>query len=351
MYRGILDPLTAPWNALGPRVVAVARYHERDGIGRYADQLAAAYADGREFVRVGIREGPGDWHRDFHRGLRALWLLRDARRGDDVLVHYHPHYYLRGGTWSRAATYASFAVAASLREFTVVVHEPDPARGGVEGVVARRWWRTPRRLVFHSERERDRHLERFGRGRRQELVVVAHGEFFTSRIAADRGEARARLGLPGDRAIVLMIGFLSGSDPDKGYDRAIAAVNAAADPQLELHIVGSPIREDAETEVLIADLRAAAAASAQVTLHEQYVDDDAFDLWIRAADAVLTPYRSSSSSGVVARAHLLGTPVITSDVGGLVEQAGPDDTVVHDDAELLAAVRRVAQARRSSSSR
>src|SRR5205085_11981534 len=71
VYRWILAPVTVPWSDLAPRVVAVARYHERDGIGRYADQLAAAYGEGRTFIRLGFAEGPGDWHRDFHRGLRA----------------------------------------------------------------------------------------------------------------------------------------------------------------------------------------------------------------------------------------------------------------------------------------
>lgn len=324
----------------------VAGYSAGDGIGRYAEQLAAAHAEGRSFLRVGIPEGPGDYHRDLHRGPRALWLLRDARRSDDVLVHWHPHYYLRGSVASRAVSHASWGLLAALRRVTVVAHEPDERPASrLEEVAGRCAWRRVGRIVFHSEWERDRHVARYGRGRRQELVVVDHGDFFTTSVAAGREEARASLGLDADRPILLMIGFLSAINPDKGYDRAIAAVRAVADPRLELHIVGSPIRAGPEVDALLDRLRTAAAADSQIVLHEQFVDDETFDLWVRAADAVLTPYRTASSSGVVARARLLGTRVITSDVGGLAAQAGSGDIVAEDDEALAQAVRRTLDGR------
>ena len=328
-----------PWTALSPRVVMVAHYAEDDGIGRYAEQLAAAHAEGRTFLRVGIPEGPGDYHRDLHRGPRALWLLRDAGRRDDVLVHWHPHYYLRGSAASRTISHASWGLLALLRRVTAVAHEPDPPGRGLEEATRRWAWRRAGRLVFHSEWERERHVARYGRGRRQELLVVDHGDFFTTSVAATRDEARDDLGLERGRTILLMIGFLSAVDPDKGYDRAIAAVRAIGDPRLELHIVGTPIREGPEVDALVAALRVESREPG-VVLHETFVDDDAFDLWIRAANAVLTPYRTASSSGVVARAHLLGTRVITSDAGGLAAQAGADDIVVADDEALAEAIRR-----------
>jgi glycosyltransferase involved in cell wall biosynthesis len=344
-----------PWSTLSERVVMVGRYSERDGIARYAEQLIEAHG-GRTFVRVGILEGPGDYHRNFHRGPRALWLLRDARRRDDVVVHYHPHYFIRGVAASHTLSYLSWGAVALLRRVTVVVHEFDPEDGGRIESAARRWmWRRPARLAFHSEWQRARHKERFGRGWRQELLLVEHGDFFSTDVDAGRAEARVALALPADRAVLLMIGFISASDPDKGYDRALAAVEAAEADDVELRIVGSPIREAPDVDALLATLREASRTSPRVFLHEQFVDDHAFDLWIRAADAVLTPYRTASSSGVVARAHLLGTRVVMSDAGGLKEQAADGDIVVATDDELADAVRTVAddsrQARSASNSR
>jgi glycosyltransferase involved in cell wall biosynthesis len=328
------------WEALSSRVVMVSRYAERDGITRYAEQLITAHSDGREFLRLGIPDAPGDYPRAFQKPPWALWLLRDAGRRDDVVLQYHPHYYIRGSAPLRIAQYASWGVAGLLRRIVFVSHEPDPPGGRIEEFVRRWTWRRARQVVFHSEWERKRWADRYGKPGRQAHVVVEHGDFFVPEVAETRAEARAKLGLEPDRTILLMIGFLSKVDPDKGYDRAVAAVRAAADPRLQLHIVGTPIRPGPETEELVRELRAAAGDG--VHLHEEFVDDEGFDRWVRAADAVLTPYRTSSSSGVVARAQLLGTPVITSDVGGLPEQAGPNDFVVRDDEELLASIRRLA---------
>jgi glycosyltransferase involved in cell wall biosynthesis len=321
----------------------VARYAERDGIARYADQLAASHGNGRTFLRVGIPEGPGDHPRSFHRGLRALWLLRDAGQHDDIVVHYHPHYFIRGSARSVLACHASWGAVGLLRRLTVVMHESDPVPTNRVIELARRWaWRRSRRLVFHSQWEQDRHVQRFGLGRRQELLVVAHGDFFSTSVTVARTDARRALDLATDQTIVLMIGFISASYPDKGYDRAIAAVRAVDDTSLVLHIVGSPIREGREVEALLVHLREASRRDAQIVLHEGYVDDETFDLWVRAADAVLTPYRTSSSSGVLARAHLLGTRIVTSDAGGLPSQAGPDDLVFSSDEQLTEILRGLA---------
>lgn len=55
-------------------------------------------------------------------------------------------------------------------------------------------------------------------------------------------------------------------------------------------------------------------ATSSVTLIEEYVSDEDFDMWIVAADVLLLPYRRAWSSGALARARLLGTRSIVSSV-------------------------------------
>ncbi len=71
------------------------------------------------------------------------------------------------------------------------------------------------------------------------------------------------------------------------------------------------------------------------------MDDDTFDLWIAAADRLVLPYRRAWSSGALARARVLGTPVIAAAIGGLIEQTGEDDELFESDPELVTLLRRV----------
>ena len=339
------DP-RAEWAFLGRRVLVVSRFPPAaDGIARYAAQLNRLLAEDRELLALGIPQGGGDRVRALWGGLRPLRIALHARGFDDVLVQYHPHYFVRGAWPSRVASYAALALVARACPTTWVVHEFDEPRAreigrrgriqfAAEEALRCALWRRAGALVFHSEADRRRFAARFP-GRRAERVV-SHGAFFVPETDDTREQARAALGLGGDRAVLLMIGFLS---PHKGYDRAIAAFADAAGPRAELHVVGTPIRPMPDVHAHVEQLRRLVAATPGVHLHERFVGDEEFDRWIRAADAVITPYREAASSGVMARARMLGTPVITSAAGGLAEQVAPGDVAFTTQAELAAAIR------------
>lgn len=348
------------WVFLGDSVCMVSSWPPaQDGIARFAEPLAGSLLSGRRIRRVGVPEGGGDRRRALHRGIGALKLLADAQGFADLLVQYHPHYYVRGGWSRRMLSYASWALLVRLRSVAFVVHELDdplPVEVGrrgrlefrMEEALRRFFWRRAARVVFLSEWQRDQFVKRFPHGPDRVVAVAGHGDLFAPAAQATRAEARSRLGLDPDRTLVAMIGFLSPNRPDKGYDRALDALAEAGDEGIDLHIVGSPIRQHRDVDALIAWLRAQASASPQVHLHERWLSDEEFDLWILAADAVLLPYRESASSGVAARARMLGTTIVTSGVGGLREQVGPRDLVADSIPALAAALRLVAsEARRA----
>jgi glycosyltransferase involved in cell wall biosynthesis len=340
----------AEWSFLGTRVLVVSPFPPKpDGIGRYTDQLLAALPD-RQFVRLGIPGGGGDVVRHLSGGLRPLLILAYARGIDDVLVMYHPTYFHHGGGITRLASHLSLWLLSRLAPITFVIHEPDDLRAvniGRRGKlqfwllerVRRRLWRDVRALVFHTGWERGSFAARFPAGPRRVERLVTHGNFFVSQIDAPRADARRALDLPHDRAVALLIGFLS---PHKRYDRVIDLFGAAGLRGLDLHIVGAPITDWPDVMQHVDDVRAAAARTPNVHMHERFVTDSEFDLWIRAADAVLVPYATASSSGVVARTHLLGTKLISSGAGGIADQLLSADLVYEDDAGLAEALRTVA---------
>jgi glycosyltransferase involved in cell wall biosynthesis len=355
---GRIDPeaaevVAADWGFLGSRIVVVSPFPPKpDGIGRYTEQLLSALA-GRSVRRLGVPGGGGDVVVEVSGGLRPLRILRHVRGASDVLVMYHPTYFHHFANHDRLLSTLALWIVSRAAPVTFVVHEPDdpcPAEIGRRGKVEfwllerlrRRMWSRVRRVIFHTEWEQRRFDARFpGTSRRAERLVD-HGAFFVAEVQATPEQARAALGLPASGAILLMIGFLS---PHKRYDSVIEAFATAGLQGAQLHIVGSPITDWPEVMAHVELLRSAAARVPHVHLHEGFLDDAAFDLWIRAADAVVVPYGSASSSGVVPRVHLLGGTVVSSAAGGIADQLAPGDLRYADDAGLVAALRTIADRR------
>jgi hypothetical protein len=176
------EPTGEDWAFIGQSVCIVSSWPPaRDGIARFAEPVATVLARTRRIRRVGFPEGGGEHRRALHRGLRALKLLPDAHGFEDILVQYHPHYYVRGGWLARVASYVSWAALVRLRDVTFVVHEIDDPRAepvgrrgraqfAVEEAVRRVFWARAARLAFLSAWQRDRFLARFPAGRRRELL-------------------------------------------------------------------------------------------------------------------------------------------------------------------------------------
>jgi glycosyltransferase involved in cell wall biosynthesis len=202
-------------------------------------------------------------------------------------------------------------------------------------------------ITVHTERERREFTEAFGIPA-ERIRVVSQGQYMLRRTEVDRDAARDALNVQRDRIVLLSIGFLQ---PNKGFDRAIAAFAAArhetADVQggddVRLYVAGSLWREDPALVVHRDELRRLAHETPGVELREEYLSDEDFDRWIVACDALVLPYRRGWSSNVMERGLLYDRPVIMSRVGGMAEQGEnrPGVTLVEDDEALTRAVRRL----------
>src|SRR5205085_10492010 len=82
-----------------------------------------------------------------------------------------------------------------------------------------------------------------------------------------------------------------------------------------------------------------AGGEGSVRIFGRYIPDDEVEALFKAADVAVLPYRSATQSGVTHAAYATGTPVITTDVGGLAETVLPGETgmvVPPEDPEALA---------------
>lgn len=317
------------------------------GVGEYAAQQALRLEkEGHEVDRIALdRLRWGGWTRaalrDVERRLKAadraivhyqVGLFLDKTRSPRVLRFIVPHLALR-------------RLARRVPQLEVVVHESSWKvwRGRGERLqypFVRRFFAAAPKLVFHTKAEQAE-FERTFRLHRPSVVVPHHADFVAN-TSRGRSEARAKLGVPAGERTILCIGFYSAA---KGFEDAAARFaalrrQAAIPSNAQLRILTS-VREadDTQKQAELKAFQTAMAGQPGVTVEARYLGSEEFDDWIVASDLVLLPYRQSFSSGVAARATLLGRPVAASDVGGLGEQVGPGGRTYRTVAELDAILR------------
>jgi glycosyltransferase involved in cell wall biosynthesis len=148
---------------------------------------------------------------------------------------------------------------------------------------------------------------------RRPVVVIPHGSYGP---LADRAPtiepqlARAELGIPSERLVVLLFGHLR---PDKGLGDLLEALARA--PSWHGLIAG----EEDGALAQEADRITSAVREGRVTLREGFHDIDAVARFFSAADLVALPYRQASQSGVLLLAYGFARPVAAYPVGGMVE--------------------------------
>jgi glycosyltransferase involved in cell wall biosynthesis len=318
------------------RILVVSPYPPRRcGVGAYArDQVARLRAEGHDVKVLSPPDGDGDSTVPFAGGRAFLRASRLGGGFDRIIVHFQPGVYYRPRRpLSKVLTSAGLLwLVARRRQTELLVHEADrPVRWRPDYLLLGLALRRAPRVLFHTRAERDA-LER-------EYGVRVRAGFVPHRVAAlapgSREEARRALGLAAGGPVFVCVGFLH---PSKGFDRALDAFSAAGQPDATLYIVGSVREPTAQNLAYASALARRCAAQPGATLVERYVDDREFDRWVAAADRVVLPYRRSWSSGVLARAHQLGTAAIVARAGGLAEQADGNDTVVDDDEGLIRAM-------------
>ena len=336
-----------PWDLLRPDVVVVSPLAPaQDGIARYAEQFVARLRTRRSVRTIANPYGHGDLDLDLRGGFRILRLLRATRKTDSVVIQWYVNYYTKGSFLSTIVSHLALALFFRLRHPVVVVHEPyEPRRtdGGwrqpgrdLKEALLRFCWASKMTLLFHTEWERARFLARFPSRLPRVTRILNHDVTFTP--LSERSQAEARQSLSeafGNDRVFLCIGFLKWY---KGFDRAIKAFAEMRATGTQLYVVGAAIPDTEDVRSHLRDLRRLVAATPGVSLREVWVSDEDFDTWLQAADWVVAPYRSAASSGVVARAHVVGRQVIMSSAGGLSEQAGVGDIVEGSDEELRAAM-------------
>ncbi|MHB0866615.1 MAG: glycosyltransferase family 4 protein [Thermoleophilia bacterium] len=276
-----------------------------------------------------------------------FWRLYRRERPD--IIHYQ--------SWLKFPALELILLRLQKRHGTALVHTAHDwlphQRRPHHGYLFRAFYRAFDRIIMHSESGRGFLQDRLGVAA-DRIVVIPHGNygFFLTDHSLTKEISRQRLGLEADRFWFLFFGRM---DPHKGLDLAIRALARMGQekewqgtgftlPRLPgLIVAGKPETGDMQTyEQLIDDLH----LQQRVRLFTGHIPTPDIQLYFQAADAVVLPYRESSTSGILHLAMGFGQPLIACAVGGLKDAIIDGVTGIlvppEDDAALARAMDRVA---------
>jgi D-inositol-3-phosphate glycosyltransferase len=132
-------------------------------------------------------------------------------------------------------------------------------------------------------------------------------------------EAKRRLGLQDDEKTILFFGRIR---PYKGVESLLAAFQLlrASDSKYRLIIAGEPKKG---SEDYLDEIRRTISrdfSPGEIVLKFQFIPDDEMELYLKAADVLVLPYKDIFQSGVLFLAYSFGLPVVATDVGSFREE-------------------------------
>lgn len=127
-------------------------------------------------------------------------------------------------------------------------------------------------------------------------------------------ESKQRLGLRDSHRVILFFGRIVGY---KGLDLLVDAFGRIAphDRNYRLIIAGELRKESAQHWQDIRKTIESSPMREQVVQEIRYIADDEMEIYLKAADALVLPYKQIFQSGVLFMSHNFGLPVIATDVG------------------------------------
>jgi glycosyltransferase involved in cell wall biosynthesis len=144
----------------------------------------------------------------------------------------------------------------------------------------------------------------------KKVHVVPHG----AREVTPVENAKARLGIPGDTKVALMIGYFR---PSKGFEKIIrlwpGIVGKHIVNDISLIVAGKirGIEHSDYRNMLFNEINSSPASDTIKVIRGQ-ISQDSFDTILSASDIVALPYSISSQSGIVAHCLAFGRPIVTS---------------------------------------
>lgn len=239
--------------------------------------------------------------------LRAARILNELQPKLIVFQWWHPYFAPCFGTVVRLLD-KSLQSRVCFLCHNVMPHEANP----LQSLLTRYAFAKASYFVVHSEQDRRQLQTLRPEGTIRKGCHPTYSEFGSDQLL-DKPGAREVIGTPLERDTLLFFGLVR---PYKGLKVLLEAISLVLKVRnCQLLVVGEFYDDKKQYLSLIEKL----GIGENVTVVDRYIPNEEVATYFHAADAVVLPYVSATQSGIVQIAFGLGTPVITTDVGGLPE--------------------------------
>jgi len=176
-------------------------------------------------------------------------------------------------------------------------------------------YRLAHRIFIHTEKMRQELMDEFGVASSRIILIPFGINNAVPNTDLTPSEAKTRLGLLDKEQAILFFGRIT---PYKGLEYLIDASRKlwAKGSKCRLIIAGRVDRCEKYWEAIRQDIQRE-VESARIILKADYIPDEETEVYFKAADVLILPYKEIYQSGVLFLAHSFGLPVIASDVGSL----------------------------------
>lgn len=174
-------------------------------------------------------------------------------------------------------------------------------------------------IFVHTEKMKDELVQEFGIPPDRVRVIPFGINTLVPDTELTTIQAKHRLGIRADERTILFYGRIV---PYKGLEYLVEAFHRLAqrDPSARLIIAGEPMKG---AESYIERIRRTIAdnkGSGRIMRRFEFISDPETELYFKAADVLVLPYKDIFESGVLYVAYRFGLPVIASDVGSFDEE-------------------------------
>jgi glycosyltransferase involved in cell wall biosynthesis len=178
----------------------------------------------------------------------------------------------------------------------------------------------------HTEKMKQQLVREYGVSESRITVIPFGVNDVIPRTGMSRREARQRLGVADTDHTMLFFGRIA---PYKGLDLLVQALPklAQSDPNIRLIIAGEIKKRDCDAHW--DDVRRMIdeqGMKTHVIQKIEYISDEDVEIYFKAADVLVMPYRHIYQSGLPFLAYNFGLPIVATDVGSLREDIVEGET-------------------------